>query len=349
MRLSTWTATSTSVARRSSVCARNRSPITCFHRPMVASARARFVYPDAVCQAMRPCSAMCWRWRSRCVGSFSAVSLSTAVARGGTMTSASGWRSATLAYTRSWSYAPSPVKEATGPATWSSKGPAWEPSSTAWVVSVAATIWPVSASTPRCSLRHDRRVRVPCFSISHSPGPHSLSPVLSTNRCKGLASPPGLGAPARPWPGDLQGGGPAAQGGVVRHGEIEAKQAHEGADQLFGLPVRQTEHSPERQGRQDGELGIPGLATPGGARLSPPGCDCFFGEPDRQASTLAQAGVVGRPVRDLALLSRDVVAAVLVQLERHDRHPGAGKGALSYATQLLSTSQPIRAPRCCGG
>src|SRR5215204_5300981 len=40
-----------------------------------------------------------------------------------------------------------------------------------------------------------------------------------------------------------------------------------------------------------------------------------------------------------------MVAAVLVELERHDRHPGAGKEALSYATQLLSTNQPIRAPR----
>src|SRR3954453_7496770 len=43
MRLRTWTATSTSVARRSSVCARNRSPITCFHLAMAASARARVV------------------------------------------------------------------------------------------------------------------------------------------------------------------------------------------------------------------------------------------------------------------------------------------------------------------
>src|SRR3954470_4679777 len=81
MRLSTWTATSTSVARRSSVCARNRSPITCFHRPMAASARARFVYPDAVCQAIRPLSAISWRWRSRWVGALSAVWLGTAVAR----------------------------------------------------------------------------------------------------------------------------------------------------------------------------------------------------------------------------------------------------------------------------
>src|SRR3954464_4032379 len=61
------------------------------------------------------------------------------------------------------------------------------------VVSAVATIWPVSAPTTRCSLRHDRRVRVPCFSSSHSPGPHSLSPVLSTNRCTGSASPPASG------------------------------------------------------------------------------------------------------------------------------------------------------------
>src|SRR3954452_20216936 len=77
---------------------------------MAASARARFVYPDALCHPIRPRSAMCWRWRSRCVGSLSAVALGTAVARGGTITSASGWRAATLAYTPSWSYAPSPVE-----------------------------------------------------------------------------------------------------------------------------------------------------------------------------------------------------------------------------------------------
>src|SRR5215217_5923727 len=76
---------------------------------------------------------MSWRWRSRWVGAVSAVRLGTAVARGGTITAASGWRSLTLAYTPSWSYAPSPVNEAIGPSTWSSKGPTWEPSSTSWV------------------------------------------------------------------------------------------------------------------------------------------------------------------------------------------------------------------------
>src|SRR3954469_17292371 len=95
MRFRTWTATSISVARRSSVRERSPSPITRLNRPMVASARARFVYPDALCQAMLPFSAMSSRWRSRCVGAVSAVALGTAVERGGTTTSAPGWGSAT--------------------------------------------------------------------------------------------------------------------------------------------------------------------------------------------------------------------------------------------------------------
>src|SRR3954454_19027141 len=50
----------------------------------------------------------------------------------------------------------------------------------------------VQGLTPNApyKLRHNRRVRAPCFSSSHSPGPRSLSPVLSTNRCTGAVSPP---------------------------------------------------------------------------------------------------------------------------------------------------------------
>ena len=51
--------------------------------------------------------------------------------------------------------------------------------------------------------------------------------------------------------GTLQRRGPAAQGGVVRHGEIEPEQAHEGADQALSLAQRQPEHGPERQGCSD--------------------------------------------------------------------------------------------------
>src|SRR3954471_10723505 len=125
------------------------------------------------------------RCRSRCVGASAAVPLGTAPLRGGTTTVASGWRSATAPYTSSRSYAPSPVNEATESSTWSSNGPTREASSVSWPVSSTASIRLVSASTPRCSFRQARRVRVPCFPTSHSPGPPSFSPVLSTSRCSG--------------------------------------------------------------------------------------------------------------------------------------------------------------------
>src|SRR5215213_5269453 len=53
------------------------------------------------------------------------------------------------------------------------------------------------------------------------------------------ASAPTRTVAARLRPRHLQRRGPAAQGGVVRHRKIEPEQAHEGADQPFGLPVRQ--------------------------------------------------------------------------------------------------------------
>ena len=101
---------------------------------------------------------------SRCVGAVSAVLLGTAVERGGTTTAASmalGDAGGDIVL----SYALSPVNDATEPATCPSKGPTWEPSSTSLPVSEEATIRPVSASTPMCSFRQDRRVRVLCFDL----------------------------------------------------------------------------------------------------------------------------------------------------------------------------------------
>jgi hypothetical protein len=57
-------------------------------------------------------------------------------------------------------------------------------------VSFVAMIRPVSASVARCSFLHARHRLVRCFSQSHSPGPHSRKPVLSTSRCTG-SRPPG--------------------------------------------------------------------------------------------------------------------------------------------------------------
>ena len=64
----------------------------------------------------------------------------------------------------------------------------------------------------------------------------------------------------------------------------------------------------------------------GGARLGGPGSDRLIGEPDRQAATLAQAGGLSRPVRDVVLLPGNVASAGLVQLERQDEHPRSDEG-----------------------
>src|SRR4051812_29008667 len=53
-------------------------PMTRFHLEMSASTRARQLYPDTLCQPIRPRAAMHRRWASRCVGAVSAMSLGTA-------------------------------------------------------------------------------------------------------------------------------------------------------------------------------------------------------------------------------------------------------------------------------
>ena len=74
---------------------------------------------------------------------------------------------------------------------------------------------------------------------------------------------------------------------MVRHREIEVEQLQDGADQPLGLAQRQAEHSPQGQRRRDRQIGVGGLPTPGGARLSSPGLNCLRREPDRQAAACA--------------------------------------------------------------
>jgi len=137
----------------------------------------------------------------------------------------------------------------------------------------------------------------------------------------------------------------AAQGGMVRHGESEPKQADDGADQALRLAQGQAEHGPERQRRQHRQRGIPGLPARGRARLGPPGLDGFAGEPDRQAATLAQAGVIRAPVHELVLLLGNRVAVILVQLERQYGYPRSGQGAASHAEPVPDATGQVRATR----
>ncbi len=103
-------------------------------------------------------------------------------------------------------------------------------------------------------------------------------------------------------PRHLQRRGSPTQRRVARHAQAEAEQAGNGADQPLGLPVGQAEHRADRERRQDGERRIPGLPTAARACLGRPRRDRLVGEPHRQAAALTQAGVVGRPIRHLALL-----------------------------------------------
>ena len=68
IRFSTSAVMATSVACRPSVCEWSPSPIIRFHLEMSASTRARQLYPDTLCQPMRPCSARHRRWASRLRG-----------------------------------------------------------------------------------------------------------------------------------------------------------------------------------------------------------------------------------------------------------------------------------------
>src|SRR4051812_13374488 len=60
------------------------------------------------------------------------------------------------------------------------------------------------------------------------------------------------------------------------------------------------------------------------ARLSPPGGDRLLREPDREASALAQGGVVLGPIHYPVPLLWDAVTAGGIRLKRHGRNPRTG-------------------------
>src|SRR5215218_4743326 len=130
---------------------------------------------------------------------------------------------------------------------------------------------------------------------------------------------------------------------MIGDGEVQPEQADDGADQPFGLPERQAEDGSQGQRRQDRQGRVVGLPAPGRTWLGLPRLDGFIGEPDCQAPALAEAGVVLTPVRYLALLPGNMLATVMVQLEGHAGHPGAGKRSSCYSGSTCSATGRIRA------
>src|SRR5437764_11508722 len=76
------------------------------------------------------------------------------------------------------------------------------------------------------------------------------------------------------------------------------------------------------------------LSTARGAPRGAPGRDRGVGDPDREAPTLAQSGIVLRPIRDPVPLLRNMMAAIGIHLERHGWHPGSGRGSPSYLSRV---------------
>jgi hypothetical protein len=74
---------------------------------------------------------------------------------------------------------------------------------------------------------------------------------------------------------------------VVGHGQLEAEQAEDRADQALGLAVGEAEHGAQGERRQDGEGRIPGLPARGRARLRCPPLDRLGAEPHGQATAPA--------------------------------------------------------------
>jgi len=68
----------------------------------------------------------------------------------------------------------------------------------------------------------------------------------------------------------------------------------------------------------------------------------LIGEPHGQAAALAQAGVILGPVRDLAILFWDMVAAVLIRLERQDGRAGGRSERAFYAGSAPCNKVEIR-------
>ncbi len=155
-----------------------------------------------------------------------------------------------------------------------------------------------------------------------------------------------LAVPANLQTRHLQRLGPAAQGGVVRHPQLQPEQADDGADPALGLARRRAEHRAQSERCLDRQGRVERLPARGGARCRPPALDRPVREPDRQAPVLAHGRVAGGRAGGPVLLPRHMLAAVLVQLEGQGRRPGSNQGQTSCVSPSHSATGQLRATCC---
>src|SRR4051812_48625399 len=190
-------------------------------------------------------------------------------------------------------------------------------------------IRPVSPSKPTCSFRQDRRVLVPCLSCNHSPAPQSFRPVLSTSRCMGS---PSLRVRGR---------------GTSSVSARRLSVAWSGTARVSPSRWMMEPISPSvwRSARRNTALSVRAVKIARGEyQRCPPRVvrgSAF------QATTASSANQTVRLPRfrraasyaaEFVLLLRNVVAVVLVQLERQGASRGSEKGRLSYVVPARRAS-----------
>ena len=114
---------------------------------------------------------------------------------------------------------------------------------------------------------------------------------------------------------------PPAQRRMIGDGQVDFQHSHDRANQPFALAERQSKHRSQCQRCFNGEIGIMRLAAPRRPGLRLPTRQRFFGEPDRQASTIAKRCVIIPPIGHSMPLTGNVAPALGMKLERHDRPP----------------------------
>ena len=174
---------------------------------------------------------------------------------------------------------------------------------------------------------------------SHSPGPSSLSPVLSTGRC---SRPPPVGR------GRGTSSVPARRDrAMVGHGEFEPEQAEDRADPGPRSGAGRGGTPPAAQGRDDGEGRVPGLPAPGRARLGAPGPDRLVVGQTVMLPRWRRAASYSARMVTRCTLPRNAVAAGGAVAEQHSGVQGSWKGRLPTPPGFPKPAGPIRAPRSC--
>src|SRR5512134_2112171 len=124
---------------------------------------------------------------------------------------------------------------------------------------------------------------------------------------------------------DRQAATPTTQSRVIRDGDSDLEHVGNRSQHALGLTQRLMEYQAQREAGLDSDRRIDRLSAPlSGSRRMP----CFhgvLGEPDREAPSPDQRGIVFRPVRHAVFCPGNLVTAAFVEFVRH----GASKTGAS--------------------